>query len=393
MRRGVLIVLVVAVFAGVFGFPAQAQVPACTNDLFDDAIEVTALDYSSPDCDTSTAGTAGEPAAQGCEVGTGLAKTVWWKYTPTVATQTHVKINTYLSSFNTVVALYEDTGSGLTLLACNNNVTATNTRSRVVQALQLNHTYYVRVGGVTVGGGTGGGTLKFRLKKRLWKPGVVRGNDWYFNNAFDGTTDFVIEFGQSTDRKLVGAWAPAGDGSDGIDTPWVRRGNLWITNDWFDSTFATQFHYGASTDFPLLGDWNRDEILSPGVRRSNIWYLNNGQDGIHDISVLYGRSTDYPLVGDWDGDGIWTPGVRRGNVFYLNNNFDAVHDIAFAFGRSTDFPVVGDWNGDGKMTIGLVRGRDWFLSDGFDGVQTVPTFGWGFASDFKIVGDWNGIVE
>ncbi|MEX2557846.1 MAG: hypothetical protein WEB06_19725 [Actinomycetota bacterium] len=386
MRRFILIALVVVMFAGLLGSPARAA--ACTNDNFADALEVAGLDHGDS-CDSTAATTespAGEPGPS-CAAGKGFGKTLWWKYTPSVATQSHVKINTYDSSYNTLIALWEQTGSGfggLVERACNDQL-AIHKTSRVTQALTLGKTYYIQAGGVN----NAGGTLNLRVKPRIWKVGVVRGDDWYFNNTFDAFAEYHIVYGASSDAKLVGGW-----GGHGVDTPWVRRGNLWIANDWFDSGFAKQFGFGKASDFPMLGDWNGDEIFTPAVRRNNTWYFNNGHDGLHDFSTLYGKSTDFPLVGDWNGDGIWTPGVRRGNVYYLNNGFDATHDIpAFAFGKSTDFPVFGDWDADGKMTPGLVRGNVWYLSNGFNGVQNVGTFAFGQASDRKVVGDWNGIVE
>jgi hypothetical protein len=385
------IVLAAVTTLTLFAGPADAA--ACINDDFADAIDIINLDHGD-DCDTTAATTESSPAEPGpsCAAGKGFTKTTWWKYTPSVAEKSHIKVNTYFSSFNTIVALYKQTGSGfggLVELACNDNV-ALNKNSRITQALELGETYYIQVGGA---GTNNAGTLKFRVKPRTWKIAVTRGDDWYFNNGFDGLAEFHIVFGQSADQKLVGG-VGIGGGGHGVDTPWVRRGNLWIVNDWFDGTFVKQFHYGASTDRALLGDWNGDEIFSPVVRRGNTWFFNNGHDGVHDFAIAYGNATDTPLVGDWNGDGIWTPGVRRGNVWYLNNGFDGTHDImAFGYGNSTDVPVVGDWDADGKMTPGVVRGNVWFLSNGFTGTQNIGTFAYGQASDRKLVGDWNGVVE
>ncbi|MGH2784503.1 MAG: hypothetical protein ACRDJ1_04540 [Actinomycetota bacterium] len=381
MRRGVLIILSLAVLGTLISGPAQA-VPG--NDNFANATNVPVLDYA------TTIGAEGATTEPGelpfsCHP-TGVGQTVWWKFTP--GAKVHVKANTYESSYDTVLDLYHADGPNLADLeeiACNDNVAAQKT-SRVTQILEAGQTYYFRIGSKTATPVT----LKFRLKVRKWKVGITRGNDWFLNDLFDGTADSVFEYGAASDFKLAGNW-----GGHGADTPWLRRGSLWLANDWFDATFAKQFNYGASSDWALLGDWDgQDEVLSPGVRRGNVWYLNNGTDGAADIVFAYGSSTDWPLVGDWDGDGDYTPGIRRGNVWYLNNNFDSTHDIAvFAYGSSTDWPVVGDWNGDGKMTPGIVRKGVWYLSNDFDADHDIPAFGYGSATDRPIVGDWDGIVE
>lgn len=390
MRRTLLIAVSIATLAGVTGFPAQAQVAACTNDNFADATSIAALDHADA-CDSSAATTespSGEPGPS-CAAGKGFGRTTWWKYTPDGSAQKplHIKVNTYASNYNTLIALWKQTGSdfaGLHEVACNDQL-AVHKTSRVTQALEAGATYYIQAGGVN----NAGGTLNLRVKPRIWQVGVVRGDDWYFNAGHDPYAEYHIVYGSSTDTFLVGGW-----GGHGVDTPLVRRGNLFILNDWFDSGFAKQFGFGKSTDKPLMGDWNGDEVLTPVVRRGQIWYFNNGLDNVHDFSISYGSPTDVPLVGDWNGDGIWTPGVRRGNVYYLNNGFDGVHDIpAFAWGKSTDLALAGDWDADGRMTPGLVRGNLWFMSNGFTGVQDVPAFAYGQAGDKKVVGDWNGIVE
>ncbi len=394
MRRGVLI-LAVSIFGSLISGPTAQAGGMCDNaenDTFANAIEIVLLDHGDT-CDNSLAdpGAPGEPTPT-CAVGKAPGRTLWWKYKPTVSTQSHIKVNTYESvtgtgtPLNTIVSLWKGTDvSNIVEIACNDNVAA-NKGSRITQALDLNQQYYVQV--ATVSGATG--TVRFRMKPRTWLPGVVRGDDWYFNNAFDGTADFQIVYGQASDNKLAGNWA-----GHGVHTPWVHRGNLWLANDWFDSGFAEQFTYGLANDFPLIGDWNgTDETLTAGINRGNLFHLNNGFDGTADISVAFGSASDYPLVGDWDGNGTWTPGVRRGNVWYLSNDFNGGSVVTpFPYGSASDFPVVGDWNADGKMTPGVVRANQWYLNNGFDGVADIPGFAYGSSTDRKIVGDWDGVVE
>ncbi|HJR19400.1 MAG TPA: hypothetical protein VJ922_06750 [Actinomycetota bacterium] len=386
MKRAILIAVTATLFAGLFSLPAHAA--ACTNDNFADATLINTLDHSDQ-CDSSAATTeTGEPMTS-CAVGKNVGKTTWWKYTPdgSSARPLHIKVNTYASPFNTLIALWRQDGSGfagLTPVACNDQLGIHKT-SRVTQALTIGKTYYIQAGGVS----QAGGTLNLRVKPRIWHVGVVRGDDWYVNRGHDGLAEYHFVYGKSTDQFLAGDII-----GHGVHTPWVRRGNLFILNDWFDSGFVKQFSYGNSTDKALVGDWNGDEVMTPVVRRGGTWYFNNGYDGSHELSIAYGNSSDVPLVGDWNGDGIWTPGVRRGNIFYLNNGFDGAHDIAaFAYGMTSDVVVVGDWNADGKMTPGVVRGSGWYLSNGFTGVQDIPSFAYGNSTDKKIVGDWNGIVE
>lgn len=382
MRRGVLIVLALAVLGTLIGVPAAQAVPA--NDDFANANTIVNLDHA------DTLGAEGATTEPGelpfsCRP-TGVGATVWWKFTP--AQRVSVKANTYQSSYDTVLDLYHHNGSGLPAaedeIACNDNV-ATQKASRVTHILEGGETYYFRVGSKSVNPVT----LKFRVKVRRTKVGITRGNDWFLNDLYDGTADSVFEYGVASDRKLAGAW-----GGSGVDTPWVRRGNLWLLNDWFDASFAKQFQYGASTDYPLAGDWNGDGILTPGIKRGNVYYLNNGFDGNADVVFAYGSSSDFPLAGDWDGDGDWTIGIRRGNVWFVNNDLDSTHNVTpFAYGSSTDFPLVGDWDGDGDMTPGVRRGNVWYLNNDFNPTHDIPAFAFGSKTDRPIVGDWNGIVE
>jgi hypothetical protein len=387
MRRTFLLVMALAIMGGLMAGPAQA-VPG--NDAFSAAEVITFLPHSD---DIVTTGATTEPGEPGpsCAVGTVFGATVWFKFEPDQ--DVHMKANTFLSSFNTLMALYQGTSlANLNELACNNNV-AGNKGSRVTHILQGGQTYYFQVGGTQVATGT----LKFRAKVRNWKAGITSGNDWLLDDCppvCNGAAETQFEYGVSSDWKLAGYFVP-----HGVSTPWVRRGNLWLLNDWFDTTFFKQFTYGNASDWPLAGDWDGDGTVTPGVRRGNVWYLNNGLDSNPDVIFAYGSATDYPLVGDWNGDGIWTIGVRKGNIWFLNNANDPTADIpAFGYGSATDKPVVGDWDGvgDGKagtFTPGVVKGNVWYLNNDFNPSHDITPFAYGTASHKPIVGDWDGIVE
>jgi hypothetical protein len=222
-------------------------------------------------------------------------------------------------------------------------------------------------------------------------PGVLKGNKWFLNNAFDSSNDIpAFAYGGASDFPLVGDWD-----NDGIFTPGVRKGNVWFLNNDFDaSNDIPAFAYGSASDFPVAGDWDEDGFWTIGVVKGNVWFLNNDLDSSNDIPAFaYGSASDLPVVGDWNGDGTTTPGVVKGNVWFLNNAFDPSNDIpAFGYGSVIDFPVVGDWDGDLMTTPGVVKGNVWFLNNGFDSGHDVPAFAYGSASDFPVAGDWDASI-
>jgi len=381
MRMRVVLIAVI-VLAALTSAPAAHAAPP-SNDAFASAKTIAPFPFYDELSVAEATTEAGEPTPT-CLGGSSIGHTLWYTYTPSV--DIAVKANSYNSDFDTVIALYKQTGSGfggLVQLACNNNIQPAETVSRVAWNLVAGKQYYFQVGGV----GAANGTLKFRVKQRLFKVGLVRGNEWFLNNDFDGTAERFFTYGRATDQQLTGDWVGAG-----VSLPWVRRGNAFYANRWLDGTPELIFSYGSATDTALLGDFNGDGILTPVVVRGNVWYFNNDFDGGAEFSLSFGRPTDVKLIGDWNGDGVYTPGVLRGNTWYLSNGFNGVADIVFSFGRSGDRPVVGDWDGNGTFTPGVVRGNVWYLNNGFDSTADVG-FAFGRSTDRPIIGDWNGSTE
>lgn len=122
------------------------------NDAFAGAVPVVTLPAHFT-ADTSLAGTeAGEPATCGTSP---IGKTLWYYYTPAVAS--NVVVRTAGSNFDTVLGVYTGTTvGGLTAVVCNDDSGGAGYYDSVVQFLgAANTTYLIQAGGY----GTSAGSL------------------------------------------------------------------------------------------------------------------------------------------------------------------------------------------------------------------------------------------
>jgi hypothetical protein len=79
--------------------------------------------------------------------GASIGKTVWFRIRPTLATRARFSTNNVDNTFDTVLAAYKSTSTGLTQVACNDDVDGTTTRSQISFMASGNTTYYIQVGG------------------------------------------------------------------------------------------------------------------------------------------------------------------------------------------------------------------------------------------------------
>ena len=389
VRRSLILILSI-VFVGL---PAASHAGvAPINDNFANAIALN--EPLTATAQTSTVGSTEEvdEPVPSCIDNGEFGSSVWYKYTPSVDVSAGVDTVFSETTYDTVLAIY--TGSALDSLneiACNDEIStnpATFGFSRAAAILEGGVTYHIQVSGFN----GDQGSLALRLTRRRTTPAVVRGDQWFLNQGFNGASEFSFHFGGGNDDPFAGTFLGLLFGQTGVSAPTVRHGNVWFMNDWFDGTAFVALPYGRTSDFPVAGDRDGDGATDIGVRRSNTWHFDKDLDAVTDETFAYGLPTDYPLMGDWDGDGDFTPGIRRGNKWFLNNNTDGFADVVITYGSSTDFPIVGDWNGDGIWTIGVVRGNLWLLTNS-TGPNASLVFAYGSATDFPLVGDWDVVVE
>lgn len=143
--------LAMLVVAAVLGAGGQAWA-APANDNFANAVSL-----SGPVAlDSQSTGTASEEPSEpnpACSFGgASVGSTVWYKFTP--AANARVVVSTVLSDFDTVMAVYRQTGSGfsgLTTVGCNDDADPSGLFLVLQSLVNVNvtggSTYYIQVGG------------------------------------------------------------------------------------------------------------------------------------------------------------------------------------------------------------------------------------------------------
>lgn len=129
-----------------------AGIVAPINDAFASALPVTsaALPYSNAQDTTAAAVEDGEPNP--C-VNIGLARTIWYSFTPRV--NGIYQVDTQGSNYDTAIAVYEDTEigiGGLIEIDCNDDITTL--RSAMKFNAEADTTYAIQVGGFQGAGGS-----------------------------------------------------------------------------------------------------------------------------------------------------------------------------------------------------------------------------------------------
>ncbi len=121
---------------------SDPPVPPPSNDEIGAAETVTEIRYTDS-LDTRGATRApSDPEVVACGIAPGRAS-VWYQYAPTV--DTAVSLDTLGSDYDTYIAVWSDTGSGLAEVACNNDASSTVQQSSLQVNLEGGTTYYIEV--------------------------------------------------------------------------------------------------------------------------------------------------------------------------------------------------------------------------------------------------------
>ncbi len=130
--------------------------PSCSggpsNNCFSSPIAASGSSYQNTQSTSGATTESGEPAPCGS-----IGATVWYTYAPSLSGT--ITIETTGSNFDTVVAAYTgSTLSGLTNVACNDDISSTNTASKITFSGTAGTTYRIQAGGYQ--SATGSLTLK-----------------------------------------------------------------------------------------------------------------------------------------------------------------------------------------------------------------------------------------
>ncbi|MBI5667825.1 MAG: hypothetical protein HZC41_07435 [Chloroflexi bacterium] len=133
--------------------PPGAQITASDNPG-DVSTPISSLPYFEGGDTSGNAPNAGNPTAESnftITCGFNITATTWFKFTPALTKQ--YVLTSVGSSFDTILVVYPDNGSGTTLAnnpitgGCNDDVSTTNLTSKLSLTLTGGQTYWIRLGG------------------------------------------------------------------------------------------------------------------------------------------------------------------------------------------------------------------------------------------------------
>ena len=261
----------------------------------------------------------------------GSGNSVWWAWTATAAGT--VTIDTNGSSFDTVLAVYRGNSvAGLTVLAYDDDASATNVTSKVSFTVTQGATYYIAVDGFK--GATGSIVLHLAVG-----PGTYNSqNDNYSNRAI-----ISGEYAVSTGSSLVATIEPGEKTLDGL------------------------FFFSSITVNSVWWTWTAPRAGTVTISSS---MLMNGGDGwinFYGVMELYSATTDTLsgllfLAGDQGGSGTLTtatvPTVTRtvaaGDVLQMRiSDYDTTNGAQITLTVSMD---TSDFTNDNFAKRSLLTG-------------------------------------
>jgi len=398
---------------------APAPPPPPANDDFNSAVLVNTSPYSAT-VSTVGATTAADDPVFPC-IGRQGYNSVWYRYTPGASGT--LDVDTYTSTYDTVLAVWTGSRGSLTNRACSDD--AGGLQSHVNLAVTAGTTYHIEVASYSGGGGT--------LNLHATGPapgGVVPGaatlispsgpigttTPTYTWNAVSNSTYYYLYVTGPSGNRIIGQWYTAlqalcasGVGTCSITPAVVLAGGAhrWWIQTWNPSgngpwslsmAFGT---WGIPGDF--TGDGKRD-ILWHHATRGEVWIWEmDGTTRRSATLVATVPDTEYRIVGtgDFNGDGmadiLWHHATRGDVYMWLMNRTTRLSSGLVNTVPDTRYQIVGvaDYTGDGKADIlwhHATRGEVWIWE--MDGttrlsgtpVATVPD------TEYRIVGtgDYNG---
>jgi hypothetical protein len=136
------------------------------NDKFGNASLIDSLPYQKLQKTKRAKAQASDPGLTNCDNALAASHTVWFKLTPDTAS--NIIADTIGSDFDTVLALFEQQGSGtggLVPRVCDDDIVVpTNQQSQVSFSVNANTTYYFMVGTCCLRTAGGSGHLVFNVK-------------------------------------------------------------------------------------------------------------------------------------------------------------------------------------------------------------------------------------
>lgn len=297
-------------------------------------------------------------------------------------------LNTFGSSFNTVLAYYTWDGTTLTEMGCNDEGAVDGT-----SALATNNASGLTELYIVSGKNNASGNIAFKSAPivpptatplptftpiptatdtpDLTTVGVFKNGIWQFRDANErGTADLTVRFGATAGsnwQPLIGDWN--GDGIDGFG---LYRNGRWILRDVIESGNAIDYDFMfGTTDSswqPIGGDWDGDGNDGIGLYKDGVWMLKNEKSrGNADYQFYFKPSSvlnAIPIAGDWHDESKDRVGLYDSGRWYLSYDHRTNSNAkSFAYGPTdgTWLPIVGDWDEDGDDTIGVYKDGNWRL--------------------------------
>lgn len=297
-------------------------------------------------------------------------------------------LNTFGSSFNTVLAYYTWDGTTLTEMGCNDEGSVDGT-----SALATNNASGLTELYIVSGKNHASGNIAFKSAPivpptatplptftpiptatdtpDLTTVGVFQNGVWQFRDSNErGTADFTVRFGATVGsnwQPVIGDWN--GDGIDGFG---LYRDGRWILRDVIESGNAIDYDFMfGTTDSswqPIVGDWDGDGDDGIGLYKDGVWMLKDENSrGNADYQFYFNPSAvpnAIPIAGDWHDESTDRVGLYDNGRWYLSYDHRTNSNAkSFAYGPTdgTWLPIVGDWDEDGDDTIGIYKDGNWRL--------------------------------
>ncbi len=228
MRRSVYLGLVLVLVC--FGTTLLAQ-SAPPNDNYDTATVVTTMPFTDH---VNTTNAVTDDWVNPCFYGI-IYNTVWYKFTPSADTK--VEFNTFGSSFDTSITLYQDYGYGyLSTVSCNDDYGDTK-QSRIQVSVTGGATYYIAVGSSAAA--PSGGDLYLNVLAP--NPPV---NDDISNAVNVGSLPFTYA------ENVYGATQAPGDPTPACCPYGFGGASVWFV---YDATYTGTLDFWADTWDAVIG--------------------------------------------------------------------------------------------------------------------------------------------